>query len=792
MKISENWLREWVNPPVSTEELATQLTMAGLEVDSVEPAAADFEGVLVGHVLKVEPHPDADKLRVCQVDVGQGEALNIVCGAPNVHEGMRAPTAVVGARLPGDFKIKKAKLRGVPSFGMLCSAKELGMAEASEGLLPLPSDAPVGADVRSYLGLDDQVIEVDLTPNRGDCLGIAGVAREIGVLNRVPVTAVSADLVPPSCDATFPVALESPEDCPRYLGRVIRGIDAAAETPLWMQERLRRGGIRSLGPLVDVTNYVMLELGQPMHAFDLGRLEGGIEVRRARAGDVLTLLDGREVKPDADTLLIADGAKPLALAGIMGGEFSGVNDDTRDLFLECAWFNPLSIAGRARRYGLQTDASYRFERGVDPELAPRAMERATRLLLDIVGGEPGPVSDSVLPEHLPVRAPVTLRAARLARVLGAGIPDAEVEDILQRLGMHVVAAAGEWRITPPGFRFDVSIEADLIEEVGRVYGYNRLPTRRIGGALDMGARPEGSLAGDRLRNLLVDRGYQEVVTYSFVDPELQTLLDPEADGIALANPISADMAVMRTTLWPGLLQALVYNLKRQQERVRLFESGLKFINQHHELKQIKCISAAMTGAVDPEQWDRPSRAADFFDLKGDLEALLDLTGRPDHFIFEPARHPALHPGQCARIEYDQKTVGWIGALNPEVVRKLGVSEDILLFELEMQPLTQRAVPSFRGLSRFPSIRRDLAVVVDESVSALALRQCIEATLPELLQELRLFDVYRGKGVDSRRKSIAFGLILQDSSRTLTDEEVDAAMERVTARLQEELGASLRD
>jgi len=792
MKISEMWLREWVNPPVSTEELATQLTMAGLEVDSVEPAAADFEGVLVGYVLKVEPHPDADKLRVCQVDVGQGEALNIVCGAPNVHEGMRVPTAVVGARLPGDFKIKKAKLRGVPSFGMLCSAKELGMADASEGLMPLPSDAPVGADVRTYLGLDDQVIEVDLTPNRGDCLGIAGVAREIGVLNRVPVTPVSTDPVPSSCDAAFPVNLESAEDCPRYLGRVIRGIDAGAETPLWMQERLRRGGIRSLGPLVDVTNYVMLELGQPMHAFDLGRLEGGIEVRRARTGDVLTLLDGREIKPDADTLLIADTARPLALAGIMGGEFSGVSDDTRDLFLECAWFNPLSIAGRARRYGLQTDASYRFERGVDPESGPLAMERATRLLLDIVGGEAGPVSDSARPEHLPLRAPVTLRAARLARVLGTGIADSEVEDILQRLGMRVVAGDGEWQVTPPGFRFDVSIEADLIEEVGRVYGYNRLPTRHIGGPLGMGARPEGSLAESRLRNLMADRGYQEVVTYSFVDPELQLLLDPDAQGISLANPISTDMAVMRTTLWPGLIQALTYNLKRQQERVRLFESGLKFIKGDDELKQIKCISAALAGAVDPEQWDQPARAADFFDLKGDLEALLDLTGRPDQFIFKPARHPALHPGQCASIEYDQKTVGWIGALNPEVLRKLGVGEDILLFELEMQPLTQRAVPSFRGLSRFPSIRRDLAVVVDESVSALALRQCIETALPELLQELRLFDVYRGKGVDSRRKSIAFGLILQDSSRTLTDEEVDAAMERVTARLQEELGASLRD
>ncbi len=792
MKISEKWLREWVNPPVSTEELAEQLTMAGLEVDSVEPAAADFEGVLVGHVVKVEPHPNADKLRVCQVDVGAGELLNIVCGAPNVHEGMRAPTAVVGARLPGDFKIKKAKLRGVESFGMLCSAKELGMAEASEGLMPLPTDAPVGADLRGYLDLDDHIIEVDLTPNRGDCLGVAGVAREVGVLNRAPVTQVEARPVAPACDASFPVELLAPEDCPRYLGRVLRGIDANAQTPLWMQERLRRGGIRSLGPVVDVTNYVLLELGQPMHAFDLACLKGSIQVRRAQADDTLTLLDGREVKPDSDTLLIADADKPLALAGIMGGEFSGVGENTRDLFLECAWFNPLSIAGRARRYGLQTDASYRFERGVDPELAPRAMERATQLLLDIVGGEAGPVVEAVCSEHLPVRAAVSLRAARLGRVLGGDIPAAEVQEILERLGLGVEAVADGWRVQPPGFRFDIREEADLIEEVGRVYGYNNLPTRHMSGGMQMGPRPESLLDDQRLRDELVDRGYQEVVTYSFVDPELQTLLDPEGEAIALANPISADMAVMRTSLWPGLIQALTYNLKRQQERVRLFESGLRFIRQDNEIKQIKGISAVLTGSVEPEQWSQPSRAADFFDLKGDLEALLGLTGRAHDFIFKCARHPALHPGQCASIEYQGTTIGWTGALHPGLLQQLGVSDNIFLFELEMAPLTQRAVPSFRGVSRFPSIRRDLAVVVDESVSSSALRHCVEAAVPGLLQELRLFDVYRGKGVDSGRKSLAFGLILQESSRTLTDEEVDAAIERVVARLKEELGASLRD
>ena len=791
MKFSEQWLREWVNPPVTAAELAEQLTMAGLEVDSVAPVAGTFSGVVVGEVLSVEPHPDADKLRVCKVDAG-AEPLQIVCGAPNVAVGMKVPTALIGAVLPGDFRIKKSKLRGVESFGMLCSARELELSEEASGLMALPTDAPVGSDVRTYLGLDDQCIEIDLTPNRGDCLGLAGIAREIGVLNRCVVTAPAMEPVPATIDDTFPVRVSAPEDCPRYLGRVIRGIDPGAATPLWMQEKLRRGGIRSLGPVVDVTNYVLLELGQPMHAFDLACLSGGIEVRQAREGEQLTLLDEKVISLDADSLLIADADKPLALAGIMGGAGSGVSDTTDSLFLECAFFAPARLSGRARRYGLHTDSSHRFERGVDYQLQHRALERATALLLELVGGQAGPVIEVSSADQLPRVAPIELRAARLQRLLGLRPDDATVEDILSRLGMAVQAGEGGWRVTPPSFRFDIALEVDLIEEIGRVYGYNRLPSSAFQAALEMRPVPEERVPLSRLRRLLVGRGYQEAVTYSFVDPEIQRLVDPEQAPVPLANPISSELSVMRTSLWPGLLRTLQHNLNRQQKRVRLFEHGLSYIKQGNELKQENYIGGLVSGALVEEQWGEPERAADFFDLKADVEALLALGGRGADYRFVPGCHPALHPGQCAEIQRDGKRVGWLGGIHPELARALDIESKTFLFELHSATVADGRAASFREISRFPSVRRDLAIVVDEAVSALALQEAIQEACGEQLQELRLFDVYRGKGVEKGRKSIAFGLILQESSRTLTDAEVESVAQRVVDRLNQNFGATLRD
>ena len=792
MKFSEQWLREWVNPAISTQQLADQLTMAGLEVDAVDPVAGTFSGVVVGEIVEAVQHPDADKLRICKVAVGEAEPLQIVCGAANARVGLRAPTAVVGAALPGDFKIKRAKLRGVESFGMLCSAKELGLAEASEGLLELPTDAPVGTPLRDYLRLDDNAIELGLTPNRADCLGMIGLAREVAVLNRMAITAPSIDEVPATIDATFPITLESPADCPRYVGRVVRGVNARAATPEWMKERLRRSGVRSLGPVVDVTNYVLLELGQPMHAFDFAKLSEGIRVRRALAGEILKLLDESEAKLDPDTLVIADARGPLALAGIMGGDASAVGEETTDIFFESAYFNPQSIAGRARRYGLHTDASHRYERGVSPALQREALERATALLVAIAGGQPGPVTDVCKAEHLPERAPIRLRRARIERVLGAAIADAEVEDILTRLGLVLETTADGWRATPPAWRFDLAIEEDLIEELARIHGYNRIVTTAPMAPLGIIGTPEGRVDDGTLRRVMIERGYQEAITFTFVDPKLQAVLDPDNAPIALANPISADLAVMRTTLWASLIPAVLHNVRRQQTRVRLFETGLRFLREGDETAQEKMIAGVALGSRLGEQWGAPNAAVDFYDMKGDVEALLRFV-RPSASVgFEAGVHPALHPGQSARIVVNERPVGWLGALHPNVAKALDLPGRTLVFELDLSVFRQGSVPKFSELSKFPAIRRDLAVVVERDLPAARLEAVVREAAPETLQEFRIFDVYTGEGIDSRSKSVALGLTLQAHSRTLTDAEVDAAMENVVAALKTELGATLRD
>jgi phenylalanyl-tRNA synthetase beta chain len=792
MKFSEKWLREWVDPPVSTEELVSRLTMAGLEVDSVERLGIGIEGLVVGEVLSVEKHPDADKLRVCTVNAGQGESLQVVCGAPNVRAGGKYPLATVGSRLPGEVTIRKSRLRGVESHGMLCSARELGLGDAHEGLLELPQDATSGTDIRTVLGLDDTLIEVDLTPNRGDCLGIEGIAREVGALTGSPVHPVEITAVSSAIADRFPITVQAPQACPRYLGRVIRGIDPMAITPHWMQERLRRCGLRAIDPLVDVTNYVLLELGQPMHAFDLTQLIGGVVVRYAREEEQLTLLDERTVTLDTATLVIADHEKPLAIAGVMGGMHSGVSEVTRDIFLECAYFTPETIAGCARKYAMQTDSAHRFERGVDPELQHRAIERATALLTAIAGGQPGPVCESVSPADLPQRLPITLNRTRIERLLGFDPEPSVVTDILTRLGMTLSAADNGWQVTPPSFRFDIDIEADLIEEIARVYGYDRLPARAPLGALEMHAFREAEVSVERIAQVLVDLGYQEAITYSFVDPDWQQALNPGYRAIALENPISSEMSVMRTSLWTGLLKVARHNLNRQSSRLRIFEYGLRFFMKDNEIIQDIIFAGVVTGDQYPEQWSVKSTPVDFFDVRHDVESILALTGREKEYRLVQGEHPALHPGQSARLLSGEREIGWLGRLHPRIAARFDLPADTYLFEFEYAALQDGASVQFQELSRYPSIRRDLAVVTEVGVTVAELQAEVRNSAGVLLKEIVLFDVYQGQGIESGRKSIAFGLILQDSSRTLTDADVEDVVSRVTESLNKKFGAALRE
>jgi len=792
MKFSEAWLREWVNPDISTEQLADQLSMAGLEVDSLEPAAPAFSGVVVGEVLSREQHPDADKLSVCSVAVGADGPAQIVCGAKNVVAGMKVAVATVGAILPGDFRIKRAKLRGVESLGMICSASELGLAESSDGILPLPAEAPVGIDFREYLLLEDQCIDVDLTPDRADCLSVAGIAREVGVLNRVPVTPPAFKSVAATIDDEFPVALDAPDACPRYLCRVVRGIDASAVTPGWMVEKLRRSGIRAISPVVDVTNFVLLELGQPMHGFDLATLQGGIRVRMAGEGERLALLDGSEATLRSDTLVIADHARPLALAGIMGGADSGVSETTRDVLLEAAFFVPLAIAGKARSYGLHTDSSHRFERGVDFALQRQAMERATALLLDIVGGAAGPVTERASDAHLPAREPITLRRNRVARLLGIAIADATITDILERLGMQVSITADGWTVVAPSARFDIAIEADLIEEIGRIYGYAKIPASLSSAPVSIALRPEAEFSLAAAKQLLTHRGYQEAITYSFVAPEVAAVLTPGIEPIKLANPISADMSDMRASIWPGLVQTLRHNLARQQGRVRVFESGLTFVRIDGQIEQHPKLAGLVFGEARAEQWGLAARKADFYDIKADLESVLAQVADPAEFRFEAAEHPALHPGQGARVLRNGVPIGWIGLLHPAAQKALDVPGGVYLFEVDLLPLQLGHIPRFVALSKFPAIRRDFALVVARDLPYQAVLDCVRDAAPAVVKDIQLFDVYTGENIDSGLKSLALSLILQESSHTLTDAEVEQASGVVLAALADRLAAKLRE
>jgi phenylalanyl-tRNA synthetase beta chain len=791
MKFSEQWLREWVNPAVSSADLVKTLNFLGLEVDAVTPAAPEFSGVVVAQVKSVSPHPDADRLRVCQVDAGSGELLQVVCGAANVEAGMKAPLAMLGAVLPGDLQIKKGKLRGVESYGMLCSETELGLAEKAEGLMVLADAAPVGTDLRQYLQLNDVLIEVDLTPNRGDCLSVKGIAREIALATATKWQERPPAAVKATTKTQFPVEIQAPQACPRYVGRVIEGINPAAKSPLWLVEKLRRSGLRSIHPVVDVTNYVMLELGQPMHAFDLDRLQQGIVVRLARDGETLQLLDGSEAKLHADTLVIADARGACALAGIMGGENSAVGVTTQRIFLESAFFAPAAIQGRARRYGKHTDSSHRFERGVAPDLQQHAIEKASALIIEIAGGKAGPVSEVADKNYLPKQPVIQLRRARLHKILGCELEDKRVESILTGLGAVVKAGTGGWQVTPPVFRFDLAIEVDLIEELARIYGYKNLPRSVPAFRPTELQVSETDVPEATLTNVLIQQGYHEVVCYSFVDPKLQRLIEPDREAIALANPISADMSEMRVSLLPGLLNSLIYNVNRQQKHVQIFEIGARFLKQGSTIQEEMIISGLRYGAANHEHWNSKNRTADFYDIKGDVEKLLQFSAV--QLRFEPEPHPALHPGQTAAVYVDGVRIGWLGAIHPGILRALDLpGETAYIFELALAPLLRGRVPAYSAISKYPAIRRDLSLEIDQSVGWTRFEECVLKAAPEYLSEVRLFDVYAGKGVTPGRKSLAIGLILQEISRTLTDVEIESAISRILRTLNQDLGATLRE
>ncbi len=791
MRFSVNWLKQWVNIDLSPLALAERLTDAGLEVDAIEPVAASFSDVVVAEITACEPHPDADKLRVCMVHDGGDAELQVVCGAPNARAGIRIPFARVGADLGGGFKIKKARLRGVESFGMACSARELGLSDDHEGLLELPTDAPLGKDLRDYLGLEDVAIELDLTPNRADCLGMIGLARDVAACCDAEFIPLNVPTIEATIGDEFAVELEAPADCPRYVGRVIRGIDPQAATPLWMVEALRRAGLRSISATVDCTNFVLLELGQPTHAFDLDRLDGRIIVRRGREGETLQLLDEKIVELDPDLLTICDESGPVALAGIMGGLASGVTEQTCNVFLESAWFNPAVIAGKARSVGLHTDASHRFERGVDPQGQVRAVERFTELLLSITGGEAGPLVIAESAGFLPESRPVPLRLERVNRVLGSQLDAVEVEDILRRLGMEVSGEASGWQVRAPSRRFDIAIEEDLIEEVARIHGYNQLPATPPAGELRLKTQSERHVPPMQLRETLVSAGYHEIITYSFVDRESLRALGLDQQVLELANPIASDMGVMRTALLPGLLTALARNQRRQHDRVRLFETGHVFL-QGDELVEVERVAGVAQGPAWPEQWGQASRPLDFYDLKKDVERLLELRGTDAAAAdFRAVELPWLHPGQAAELIIDDSHAGWLGALHPAMANELGLKGDVFAFELDTDRVLEREVPFAKDISRFPSVRRDLAFIVPEGVHYREIRECVTDIAGHLLSQMVIFDVYAGANVEKGYKSIAIGLILQDVSCTLTDEVVEPMVAAVIAALADRLDAQHR-
>ncbi|QTS84113.1 phenylalanine--tRNA ligase subunit beta [Coxiella endosymbiont of Amblyomma nuttalli] len=790
MKFSETWLREWVNLPIDTEQLVKQLTMSGLEVNSVQPVARHLEKVVIGKVISKAKHPNVNELSCYQVDVGEHEPLKIICSAPNVRVNLKVAVVLVGGRV-GDRKIKKTKLCGVTSDGMICSERELGLCNDSADVMELPSDAPIGKDVCKYLQLNDHIIEIGLTPNRGDCASLRGIARELSSINQLLLRTSELITISPTINEIFPVNVEATKACPRYLGRIIRNINSGVSTPLWMCERLRRSGFHAMHPVVNITNYVMLELGQPIYSFDWDRLSGGIEVRFAKSNEKIILISEAEVKLNEHTLIIADKNQPKSIAGIMGNLESAVSEKTKHIFLESAYFSPSNIALTARRYNMHTNSSYRFERGVDFELQILAMERVSKLLLSIVGGEAGPIVEKCTNETLPKISTITLRRKRIKHLLGIEINDNEIQLILELLGMTVVKYQKGWQVTIPSYRFDITQEVDLIEELARLKGYEQIPPTSMKRSLTVPPLlKEQHVNTARIRHLMVDRGYHEIITYSFVSDKIQYMLNPGIIALQLANPITHDMNVMRNSLWPGLIAVLKYNQAHQIQRVRIFEIGRCFFTEEGERRQITKLGGLVFGSVHSPQWGQRERLADFYDLKGDLSALISLT-RAD-FCFVQDNHPALHPGQCAAIYREDRCFGYLGALHPTLVRELGLTRTPYLFEIELKAIETAMLPRYEALSKFPMIQRDITVIVDWDIEVASIEKEIVKNAGQLLIMTEIFDIYKdAERIEFGKKSVSLRLTFQDSSRTLRDEEINQVIERIVVKLRHRFNATLR-
>lgn len=795
MIFSETWLKKWINPKVKREDLLHCLTMAGLEVEKTTPVASCFTGVVVGEIVACKQHPDADKLQITQVAIG-GDEVQVVCGAANARIGLKAPFAKIGAMLPDNFRIKTTLLRGIESSGMLCSDQELGILfSAADGLLELPADAPVGMDIREYLDLNDVMTEVSLTPNRADCLSMSGIAREVSANYNLAVTVPQYNTVAQTSEREFNVTVEAEEACPRFVGRVIENIDINVQTPLWLKQRLQRSGIRSVDPIVDVTHYIMLELGQPMHGYDLEQLTGGINVRFAKKEEKIVLLDGSAHILSPDTLLITDHVKVLGLAGIMGGQQTGINKNTQHIFLEAAFFKPEAMAGIARRYGLHTEASHRFERGVDFQLQAKAIESASALIIDICGGKAGPVTEVVAQQLLPLRSPVSLRKSRVFALLGLDIDNATIETMLANLGLHCQRITeDEWKVAIPSWRFDLAIEEDLIEEVGRIYGYDKLPEStcfKNDSAASASVKNTTQQCQEQ-QQILISRGYHETINFSLIDPLWQCAFDPQITAVTVQNPISAEMSVMRTSLLPGLLKSLVYNQKRQHTKIRLFETGQTFVRQKDKVIQTHWLGAAIYGSVMPEGWfSKAEQLGDFYDLKADLEALLQTVNSKDPFNFVQSERAGMHPGQTAQICNGNHCVGYIGSVHPRILKQLDIKGPVFAFEIKRDALTAEQVTRFIPLSKYPGIRRDIAVIVAHHVSAATVIQLLKQHAGQWLKDICLFDVYSGEGIETGKKSFAIGLTWKHPSRTLKDSEIDKLFDNLVNILEVKLKAILR-